>query len=129
MTREEFEQLVEEEFEKAIPEKFRKHIKNVAFLVEDEPSKEVRKREKLSHRDTLLGYYHGIPLSARLLLFGRLIFVLFFRQRDLICGEFRLNLLHDFVINLRTGLRDRNHGNACGRLGVGHGYCCGFFSL
>src|SRR3989344_455831 len=65
MTREEFEQLVEEEFEKAIPEKFRKHIKNVAFLVEDEPSKEVRKREKLSHRDTLLGYYHGIPLSAR----------------------------------------------------------------
>lgn len=65
MTREEFEQLVTEEFERAIPVKFRPKIKNVAFLVEDEPSEEVRKRENLSHRDTLLGYYHGIPLSAR----------------------------------------------------------------
>jgi predicted Zn-dependent protease with MMP-like domain len=65
MTREEFEELVAAEFEKAIPEKFRPHIKNVAFLVEDEPSTELRQREGLSDDDTLLGYYHGIPTPMR----------------------------------------------------------------
>ena len=65
MTREEFEQLVAEEFPKAIPEKFRAHIKNVAFLVEDEPSPEVRKKEGLGAGETLLGYYHGIPMPLR----------------------------------------------------------------
>ena len=65
MTREEFEQLVAEEFERAIPEKFRPHIKNVAFLVEDEPSTEVRATERLGDNETLLGYYHGVPTPAR----------------------------------------------------------------
>ena len=65
MTREEFEQLVEQEFSNAIPEKFRPHIKNVAFLVEDEPSQEVRAREGLQQGETLLGYYHGIPTPMR----------------------------------------------------------------
>ncbi len=65
MTQEEFEQLVGEEFERAIPEKFRPHLKNVAFLVEDEPSAEVRRVEGLGPHETLLGYYHGIPTPAR----------------------------------------------------------------
>ena len=65
MTREEFEQLVAEEFERAIPEKFRPHIKNVAFLVEDEPSAEVRQEEGLQQGETLLGYYRGVPTPAR----------------------------------------------------------------
>ena len=65
MTREEFEQLVEEEFLNAIPEKFRPHIKNVAFLGEDEPSQEVRKQEGLQEGETLLGLYHGIPTPMR----------------------------------------------------------------
>ena len=65
MSREEFEQLVAEEFEGAIPEKFRAHIKNVAFLVEDEPSDDVRAKEGLGKGDTLLGYYHGIPTPSR----------------------------------------------------------------
>lgn len=65
MTPEAFEQLVAEEFEKAIPEKFRPHIKNVAFLVEDEPSAEVRRREGLKEGETLLGLYHGIPTPDR----------------------------------------------------------------
>ena len=65
MTREEFEQLIETEFERAIPEKFRPHIKNVAFLVEDEPGPEVRAREGLGEHETLLGYYNGIPTPAR----------------------------------------------------------------
>jgi predicted Zn-dependent protease with MMP-like domain len=65
MTHEEFEQIVAEEFERAIPEKFRPHIKNVAFLIEDEPSEEVRRVEGLQEGETLLGYYHGIPTPAR----------------------------------------------------------------
>jgi predicted Zn-dependent protease with MMP-like domain len=65
MEPEQFEQLVAEEFERAIPEQFRPHIKNVAFLVEDEPSAEVREREALGEGETLLGYYHGIPMPLR----------------------------------------------------------------
>ena len=70
MTREEFEQLVEQEFPNAIPEQFRDKIKNVAFLVEDEPSIELRKREGLRPNETLLGYYRGIPATARGDLYG-----------------------------------------------------------
>ena len=65
MTQDQFETLVAQEFERAIPEKFRPHIKNVAFLVEWEPSQEVRTREHLAPNETLLGYYHGIPTPKR----------------------------------------------------------------
>ncbi len=64
MTREEFEKLIEEGFEK-LPEWVHEKIKNVALLIEEEPSDEVRIREGLSEDETLLGYYHGIPLSER----------------------------------------------------------------
>lgn len=65
MSREEFEQIVAEEFTHAIPDKFKPHIQNVAFLVEDEPSEEVRLREGLGPHDMLLGLYHGVPTPAR----------------------------------------------------------------
>lgn len=64
MKREEFEKLVAEGYER-LPEWIRRKIKNVALLIEDEPSKEVREREGLGDNETLLGYYQGIPLSAR----------------------------------------------------------------
>lgn len=64
MSDEEFEKLIEEGFEK-LPEWVREKIKNVAILVEDEPSREVRKREGLGKNETLLGYYQGIPLTER----------------------------------------------------------------
>ncbi len=59
-----FEALVEEGFLK-LPEWVRAKIKNVALLVENDPSEEVRLREGLRKDETLLGYYHGTPLSAR----------------------------------------------------------------
>lgn len=65
MTHEEFEQLVAEEFPNAVPEKFHNAIKNVAFLVEDEPSEEVRRVEGLGPHETLLGYYKGVPITER----------------------------------------------------------------
>ncbi len=64
MQREEFEQLVAEGYD-LLPEWVKKKIKNVAVLVEDEPSAEVRAREGLGPHETLLGYYHGVPLSER----------------------------------------------------------------
>ena len=57
--------MVAQEFERAIPAKFRPHIKNVAFLVDDEPPAEVRKVEGLQEDETLLGYYYGVPTPAR----------------------------------------------------------------
>src|SRR3989344_3844982 len=70
MTREAFEKLIEEEFPNAVPEQFHGLIKNLAFIAEDEPSPEVRKEEKLAPEETLLGYYRGIPHTARGDLYG-----------------------------------------------------------
>jgi predicted Zn-dependent protease with MMP-like domain len=65
MTKEEFEQLVADEFPNAVPEKFRDKIKNVAFLVEDQPSLQLRRRQRLRAGETLLGFYQGIPTTVR----------------------------------------------------------------
>jgi len=64
MNRTEFEKLAQEGF-LLIPEKFRERIQNVALLIEDEPSEEVRQREGLGEDKTLLGLYQGIPATAR----------------------------------------------------------------
>lgn len=48
-----------------LPEWVRKKISNVAILIEDLPSEEVRREEGLEDDETLLGLYRGIPLSAR----------------------------------------------------------------
>ncbi len=69
MQRKEFEKLVGEGFGK-LPEWVREKIKNVALLVEDEPSEEDRKMQKLDEDETLLGLYKGVPLSARGEMYG-----------------------------------------------------------
>lgn len=69
MTEEEFDQLVEEGFEK-LPEWVREKISNVAILIEDEPSEEDRKLQGLTHDETLLGLYKGVPLTERGDLYG-----------------------------------------------------------
>ncbi|MDZ7744853.1 MAG: metallopeptidase family protein [Candidatus Saccharibacteria bacterium] len=40
-------------------------IKNVGFVVEDEPSPEQRERLHLHHGVTLFGLYEGVPLTQR----------------------------------------------------------------
>src|SRR3989344_5184391 len=64
MERIHFEQLVADGFE-TIPEKFREKVRNVAFVVENKPSEEVRRQEGLTPDETLLGHYTGLPLSER----------------------------------------------------------------
>ena len=64
MSLKDFEKLVAEGF-KRLPEWVRLKIKNVAILIEDEPSPEDRKLQGLADNETLLGLYKGIPLSER----------------------------------------------------------------
>ena len=70
ISQERFEELAAEEFPKAVPEKFHELIKNVVFLVEDEPDESVRKEEDLGPGETLLGLYRGVPATARGDLYG-----------------------------------------------------------
>lgn len=64
MPRKQFDDLIHEGFVN-LPAWVRAKIKNVAVLVEDEPTQEVREREGLMKEETLLGYYQGTPLSER----------------------------------------------------------------
>lgn len=49
----------------AIPSQYRDLIRNVAVLLEDEVSDEVRQQEGLAPDETLLGLYQGVPLPDR----------------------------------------------------------------
>jgi predicted Zn-dependent protease with MMP-like domain len=69
MEREAFEKLAEEGYLQ-LPEKFRAKIRNVALLVENEPSPEDREREGLGEDETLLGLYQGIPATVRGVSYG-----------------------------------------------------------
>jgi predicted Zn-dependent protease with MMP-like domain len=58
----EFDQLVEQAFAK-VPRRFRTRMKNVALVVEPEPSRSQLGR--LARGGTLLGLYEGRPLTTR----------------------------------------------------------------
>ena len=69
MTRARFTQLVEEAL-KEIPRRFRKEMKNVAVVVEDEPSPELLEEMGIEPDDSLFGLYQGTPLTERRWDFG-----------------------------------------------------------
>ena len=69
MTRQRFRQLVEEALEE-IPRRFRKEMKNVAVVVEDEPSPELLDEMGMEPGETLFGLYQGTPLTERRWDFG-----------------------------------------------------------
>lgn len=64
MTRERFKQLVEEAID-TIPRRFAQEVKNVAIVIEDEPSDELLDEMEMGPDDTILGLYTGIPLTER----------------------------------------------------------------
>jgi hypothetical protein len=64
MTRHAFRQLVEEAID-TIPRRFARHVRNVAIVIEDEPSAELLSEAGLDPGDTLLGLYQGTPLVER----------------------------------------------------------------
>jgi predicted Zn-dependent protease with MMP-like domain len=48
-----------------IPARFRRRMKNIAFVVEDEPSPMQLARGRVPRGGTLLGLYEGRPLTTR----------------------------------------------------------------
>ena len=64
MTRERFTQLVEEAL-REIPRRFRTEMKNVAVIVEDEPTPQILAEMEIEPPDSLYGLYQGTPLTER----------------------------------------------------------------
>src|SRR5690349_16125983 len=65
VTDEVFEGLVEDAVA-AIPERFASRLENLAFMTEEEPTREQLRAGGILHRhQTLLGLYTGIPLPKR----------------------------------------------------------------
>ena len=64
MTREQFERLVAEAVT-LIPRRFRREMKNLALVVEEEPSPALLEEMEIDPPDSLYGLYQGIPLPER----------------------------------------------------------------
>ena len=64
LSREEFTRLVEEALTE-IPRRFRAEMRNVAVVVEDEPSQDLLDEMEIEPGGSLFGLYQGIPLPER----------------------------------------------------------------
>lgn len=64
MTREYFRELVEEAID-TIPAKFAREVRNLAIVIEDEPSEELLEEMGMEPGDSLLGLYQGTPMNER----------------------------------------------------------------
>jgi predicted Zn-dependent protease with MMP-like domain len=64
MTRDRFRQLVSDALD-TIPARFRRHLRNIAVVVEDEPSAALLHEMDIEPPDTLFGLYQGTPLTER----------------------------------------------------------------
>jgi predicted Zn-dependent protease with MMP-like domain len=65
LTREDFRGLVEEAID-TIPRKFAREVKNLAIVIEDDPSAELLEEMDMDpEEDSLLGLYQGTPLNER----------------------------------------------------------------
>jgi predicted Zn-dependent protease with MMP-like domain len=50
---------------RSIPRNFRDALRNIAIVVEDEPSRELLREMEIDPPDTLFGLYQGTPLTER----------------------------------------------------------------
>ena len=64
LNRAEFEKIVKQGI-KAIPEKFLRKLKNVAIVVEEEPTPAQKKKLNIHSGWTLFGLYEGVPQLER----------------------------------------------------------------
>jgi predicted Zn-dependent protease with MMP-like domain len=64
MSPDEFDRLVAAAYAR-IPTRFRRRMKNIAVMVEPEPSPQQLARGRVSRGSTLLGLYEGRPLTMR----------------------------------------------------------------
>lgn len=59
-----FQELVDEAIE-SLPEEFAARLENVDVVVQRRPPRALLRKMGLSDRETLLGFYHGVPFSHR----------------------------------------------------------------
>lgn len=64
LSHKDFEAIVADAID-AIPPLYQKHLKDVAFIIEDDPTPEQRKRLQLFKNEVLFGLYEGVPLPQR----------------------------------------------------------------
>ena len=64
MTQAQFRALVAEAID-SIPARFAQHVRNVAIVIEEAPSRELLAEMDIEPPDTLLGLYQGTPLPER----------------------------------------------------------------
>ena len=64
MTRAAFERHVSDALA-TIPKRFRDAMRNIAIVVEDEPSVTLLREMEIDPPDTLFGLYQGVPLTER----------------------------------------------------------------
>ena len=64
MDRAKFEALVADALG-SIPDDFRDAMRNIAIVVEDEPSRQLLREMEIDPPDTLFGLYQGTPLTER----------------------------------------------------------------
>jgi predicted Zn-dependent protease with MMP-like domain len=64
MSPERFRELVEDAID-SIPERFARQIRNVGYIIEDEPSDDLLDEMEVEDGDTLFGLYQGTPLTER----------------------------------------------------------------
>ena len=64
LSHEEFEKIVGEGID-AIPPLYQKNLKNVAFIIEDEPTPGQQQKLNLYPNELLFGLYEGVPLPQR----------------------------------------------------------------
>lgn len=72
MRRWHFEKLVAEALDE-LPRRFRRKMRNIAVVVESEPSQELLEEMGLWPDRTLLGLYQGIPLTERGFSYGNVL--------------------------------------------------------
>lgn len=64
MTREAFAALVQEAID-TIPRRFAREVRNLAIVIEREPSADLLAEMEIEPPDTILGLYQGTPLTER----------------------------------------------------------------
>jgi predicted Zn-dependent protease with MMP-like domain len=64
VTDQRFRELVEEAID-SIPERFAKHVRNVGYIINDDPTDELLDEMQVEEGDTLFGFYDGTPLTER----------------------------------------------------------------
>jgi predicted Zn-dependent protease with MMP-like domain len=67
-----FERLVAEALDE-LPRRFRRCLRNIAVVVESEPSRELLEEMGLWPHGTLLGLYQGVPLTRRGFSYGNVL--------------------------------------------------------